>query len=168
MNKYKSANLITLRGRYELAKDILEAALHQGVNDEIRKEEFEKIFGVLRNVEYSFSKRQSLSSTELRQALTDLQININSLERTLQSHCKLIEDIDLAEFNRIEDIKSEVIRAIESFAGRNPKREDVDKILSEIQSLKVSKKRDPLGFMGDISSIIGLGLTIISLLASRR
>ncbi len=170
-NKFQSANNATLKGRYELVRDILEAALIQGENDDRSAEEYRTILEILKNIEFSFAKRQSLSSMELRQALTSVQADVNNLDRTLQSQGKsleelgsLLEERDSTEFERLENLKGDLIKTIESFVARYPSREDIEEILKEVQSLKVPKKRETVGLIGDISSIVALGLAIIAIL----
>jgi len=52
--------------------------------------------------------------------------------------------------------------AIESSVENISCREDKDQILKAIQSLKLSRKRDALGLIGDLSSIVGLGIAILA------
>ncbi len=168
LNRMKSKDVITLKDRFELVKDILQAVLIQGENDD----QYTEILKLLRNIEFSFSKKQNLSSAELRLSLNKLQAEINNINNTLQSQSQsigelglLIKEADSAEYNRLERIKDDLILAIESSIGNSSLSEDKDQILRAIQNLKLSRKRDVLGLLGDISSIVGLGIAILTFLA---
>lgn len=169
MTRMKSKDTVTLKERYELVKDILQAVLIQGENDD----RYGEILKLLRNIEFSFSRRQNLSSTELRLSLNKLQTEINNINSTLQSQGKsldelglLIKKVDIAECKRLERIRDDLILAIESSVENSSCRGDIDQILKGIQSLKLSRKRDVLGLLGDISSIVGLGIAILTSLTS--
>jgi HEAT repeat protein len=105
LNRMKSKDAMTLEDRFELVKDVLHAVLIQGENND----QYREILELLRNIEFSFSKRQNLSSTELRLSLNKLQAEINNINNTLQSQGQsleklgiLIKEIDIAEYERLE------------------------------------------------------------------
>jgi hypothetical protein len=58
-------------------------------------------------------------------------------------------------------MREDMIKAVRDAANLNPCKRDVEAILKEIYNQDRLKKKDVLGIIGDISSLIGLALAIL-------
>ena len=151
--------------KIELALAYVSSAVESSLQTKTNSNEI--IFCYLRNIEFSISTLK-FSSGSARQDLLKLQTDINKLRSQIElqslSLAELETDIqekDQAMDERLEKTRVAWLQTVEEMAQGFPKSEEIYRILTEIQVLKQSKKRDVLGITGDISSIAGLfiGLT---------
>lgn len=165
----KSMRTATLEKKLKIINSVLQAALLQGENDELRLEEYKKILDAIQSMDFSLSKRLSLSSTELGQSLSKLQTDINSLNRKLesegQSQEKLIQSLkekDPNELERLENLRKDLLQAIADLAESNKG------ITKEVQSLRLPEWRDNLSLVSDLYTLASIGLDILSGVALAR
>ena len=76
---------------------------------------------------------------------------------------KVLKERDYAMIERLEKMRDDWLKSVEKMAEDLPSSEDAEGILTEVQGLKQSRRRDVLGITGDISSIAGLFISLIGL-----
>ena len=74
-----------------------------------------------------------------------------------------IQERDHAMAERLEKMRTVWLLTVEEMAQGLPSCADTDRILREVQGLKQSIRRDIIGISGDISSLAGLFIGLISL-----
>jgi hypothetical protein len=134
----------------------IESSLYSKTNEN------EVILSYLKNIEFSISTLK-YSSGSARQDLLKLQTNINYLRGQVELQFIGLEGLDTtmqerdqAMTERLEKIRSALLRSVEELAQDLPRCDEMNRILIEVRGLNQSNKRDALGIIGDISSIAGL------------
>ena len=129
--------------------------------------EREEILDRLRNIQFSISSL-NISSGSARKDLHDLKTSVSSVqdkmaaqELNIEDLSKILKERDHAMIERLENMRDDWLESVEKMAQDLPICEDKEELLTEIRSLKQSRRRDILGITGDISSIAGLFIGLI-------
>lgn len=153
--------------KIELALSYVSSAVEISLQN--KTNENERIFGCLRNIELGISTLK-LSSGSARQDLLKLQGDINNLRSQIKSQGLSLVELDTniqerdhAMAERLEKMRTVWLLTVEEMAQGLPSCADTDRILREVQGLKQSIRRDIIGISGDISSLAGLFIGLISL-----
>jgi hypothetical protein len=128
-----------------------------------------EIINLLKNIEFGVSKL-NFSSGSTRQDICKLKTSIESFQKTIETHGLSMEELeevlkekDNAIVERLEKTREDWLLTVDEIVKGLPSSGDADRILKELQGLKQSSRRDILGIAGDLSSIIGLFTSMISL-----
>lgn len=156
--------------RFDTLKSVLIASLVQGGNDNRRTKEYEELITFIKGVEFSVS-RLSLSSGDSRLKLENIQSKMDTISCQIKVHSlnleelgSVIEEKDLATIESLEKTKLSLMQAIENKAQGLHGKEEIERILKEVQGLKQSKARDRLGLLGDLYTLVELAKSLIALI----
>ena len=131
--------------------------------------ERKEILDRLGNIQQSITSL-NISSGSARKDLYEIKTSIRSVqdkmaaqELNMDDLSKILKERDYAMIERLEKMRDDWLKSVEKMAEDLPSSEDTEGILTEVQGLKQSRRRDVLGITGDISSIAGLFISLIGL-----
>lgn len=163
-----SQDIASLEQRFNTLESVLLASLVQGENDDRRVIELKGLLDLrLQGIEFAIINMKD-SSGNAREELYSLKNQIDGLQREIESQgldnkelSESLEERDRAMIDRLNKMREDLIKAVRDTARLNASKRDFETILKEIENQDRLKKRDVLGTIGDISSLVGLALTIL-------
>ena len=163
-----SQDIASLEQRLYTLESVLLASLVQGENDDRRVIELKELLDLrLQGIEFAIFNMKD-SSGNARKELNSLKNQIDRLQREIKSQglgnkelSESLEERDSAMIDRLNKMREDMIKAVQDTARLNASKRDLEAILKEIDNQDRLKKRDVLGIITDISSLVGMALTIL-------
>lgn len=163
-----SQDYASLEQRLYTLESVLLASLVQGENDDRRVIELKGLLDLhLQSIEFAIINMKD-SSGNARKELYSLKNQIDGLQREIESQglgnkelSKSLEEIDRAMIDRLNKMREDMIKTVRDTARLNASTRNVEAILKEIDNQDRLKKRDVLGIITDISSLVEMALKIL-------
>jgi HEAT repeat protein len=163
----------TLEQRFNTLKIILLATLVQGKNDDLRDKERENTILLLKNIEFNIMGLNR-HSADNKQILSIIQMDLRKLAVEMDDQCHnreslgLMESLDESSIDKLESIKEDLVGAFEEIAKDLSSKNDIERILREVENLKQSDIRELLSVSADFYQVFWPLIEIIGLIISRH